>query len=61
MIFNSHMQLAGYINILRQDVESMHCYQLAWEQLEFGAGPAWDVQHQPGSFSRDGSFLMGLK
>ena len=48
-------------NILRQDENSMHCYQLAWEQLEFGAGPAWDVQHQSGSFPRDGSFLLGLK
>ena len=30
-------------NILREDVNSMHCYQLAWEQLEFGVSPVWDV------------------
>ena len=48
-------------NILRQDVNLMHCYQLASEQLEFGAGPVWDVQHQQGSFPRDESFLLWVK
>ena len=49
-------QLAGYITSLGK--MWIPCIATG---LEFGASPAWNVQHQPGSFPRDGSFLLGLK